>query len=134
MLKRFIRKAAAAARPVNARGVADTNVDESAPLSVKAARNSFENVWTGLWPVDTSTTAIATTANTTDPIGTTTVSHLGWWSRRSMRMLTRSPRAPRREGGGRSCRHTSRHQQPDRFDGCDVDIQLTADPPLVHDC
>jgi hypothetical protein len=41
MLNSFMRKAAAAASPVNASGVAETRVADRAPSSVNADRKSF---------------------------------------------------------------------------------------------
>ena len=52
MLNRRIRNATAAARPVNASGVAEMRVFVRAPSARNAASNRRRNVGSGAWPVD----------------------------------------------------------------------------------
>jgi hypothetical protein len=77
MLKRFIRKAAAAARPVKRIGVADMSVAESAPFPVKPASIMLRNVAPGACPLAARTRAMMANATTSDPIGTASESHRG---------------------------------------------------------
>ena len=77
MLKRFIRKATAAASPVNASGVAATTVSLSAPWAMNAASNKRWKEWIGGWPVTNNMTADNKNATTSEATGTTTVSHQG---------------------------------------------------------
>ena len=86
MLNRFIRKAAAAASPVKRIGVAEMSVAESAPLPVKPASIMRRYVSQGSWPVAARITAMTPKATTSDPTGTTTDSHHGWLSLRSIRI------------------------------------------------
>jgi hypothetical protein len=86
MLNRFIRNATAAARPVNTSGVAETTVSLRAPSARNAASNSRRNDSIGGWPVISSTRPETTSAARIDTVGTTTTSHHGCASRRSIRI------------------------------------------------
>ena len=94
MLKRRIRNATAAARPVKASGVAEMSVFVNAPSATNAASKSRLNVGSGACPVTSSTTAIARNATISEPIGTATGSQRRWTSRRSIRTEGRVTRRP----------------------------------------
>src|SRR5437764_1064207 len=117
MLKRRMRKAAAAASPVNASGVADTNVWPSAPVFTNAASKSLRYAGSGSWPVASRTRPDAKNANTSEAAGTATSNQRGCRSRRSILMRI----VP------------SRHQQADLVDARIGPRGLTDDRALVHD-
>src|SRR5580765_4785517 len=116
MLNSFIRNAAAAARPVNARGVAASNVCVSAPREVNAASKICRNDGAASWPVAWRTIPERTSANATAPTGTATRSQRGWWSLRSIR----TGLVP------------SGHQQPDLLDVRAGGRELADHAALVH--
>src|SRR5437867_878928 len=116
MLKRRILNAAAAARPVNMSGVAETSVWPSAPLVRKAASYSLRYAESGSWPVASRTRPEAKKANTSEPAGTATSSQRGWVRRRSIRSMT----------------VTSGHHQADLVDARLGTRSLADDDALVH--
>ncbi len=83
MLKSCMRKAAAAARPVNRIGVAEISVADIAPLPVNPASTIFRYVSHGSRPVSARTIPMIANATTSEPIGTATESHHGCARRRS---------------------------------------------------
>src|SRR5581483_1603887 len=93
-----MRKAAAAARPVKASGVAATSVWSSEPVCRNAAPKSWWYVVTGLCPVATSTSAATRKAKITEPTGTATTSQRGC---RSLRSIVTGFRARMRSGAAR---------------------------------
>src|SRR4029079_4247128 len=84
MLKSRIRNAAAAARPVNARGVAAISVWPIAPLFTNAASKMSLYAGSGWCPVGSSPRPDAKNATTIAPAGTANISHRGCRSRRSI--------------------------------------------------
>src|SRR3954471_21635844 len=96
-----MRNATAAARPVNASGVAVISVWVSAPVSMKAARKSWRYVGSGSIPVARSTMPATRKANASEATGTATESHRGCDSLRSTEMRMRSARQIGGRGAGR---------------------------------
>ena len=86
-----MRKAAAAARPVNRIGVAEISVADIAPLPVNPASTIFRYVSQVSCPVSARTTPMIANATTSDPIGTATESHHGCARRRSSFTLALPP-------------------------------------------
>src|SRR3954464_243108 len=116
MLKSRIRKAAAAASPVKASGVAATSVWPIAPGFVKAAWKMSLYAVSALCRVENSSPPAAMNAKTIEPAGTANSSQRGCFSRRSIRMRIMA----------------SRHRQPDLFDVRPRAIGDRDDRALIH--
>src|SRR5262245_11228462 len=117
MLNSRIRKAAAAASPVNASGVAAISVWVSAPRDVNAAWKICRNDGTASWPVACRTIPERTIANTIAPSGPATSSQRGGCSLRSTPLRV----VP------------SGHQQADLLDVRARGGELAEHAALVHD-
>src|SRR4051812_36215274 len=115
MLNRRIRKAAAAARPVKASGVAAISVWPRAPGDRNAASKIWREACGASWPVASSTMPEAKKAKTIEPAGTAKSSQRGCSRRRSIRTRIPSPG----------------HLEPDPLEARRLGRELAADPALV---
>src|SRR6185437_10074417 len=118
MLNSCMRKATAAQRPVNTSGVAATIVLLTLSWPTKAASKRRWNVGPGAWCVASRISVITPAATTSEPTGTTIVSHHGCVRRRSTRITS----------GGLS----AGHQQAEILDGRRLGVALADDAALVE--